>query len=529
MMGWLLLLLVVVVAGSVFILITGIRHVQPEKFGVVYRRFGPAHPEDDQFEVSTHNSPGFQAKTLKANRRYILPRLLFEVEYFPRIHVPAGTIGVVVAKDGAPPPLTRTLGKSVECDNFQDGRAFLLGGGQKGKQPGVLPGDASYAINPKIFDVITFDTIGTGRDNLTTADLKEIRIPEGTTGVVIVYEGEDPDEDEGIIGRIVSGHEKFQLPSVFLDNKGQRGAQEETLDRGGVYRINPWFAHIELVPTRFLVLEWTTRTRSTCNFDAMLDQIRVCIEGDWLRFDMSQVIRIPAKAAPRLVTLLGQREIGISDSNDTAPVRRFVDKVLGPLVEGYFNAAAGGHKILDFVSNYNQVRMDLEEEVSAALADWGIEAVRTTLGEFVPEDTGLDEFRRRLARQRDRKQELEHQKENVEAEKEIEELQLDLEQRRLQLELKGQIDLLGKDAVSLKIFLAELAKMGVPEVVAGNADSLLNYMPLPMAQDMITKAFRRVEAGIDSTPPQRLHTAPGTDRDGQLHPETHHNPVNEDS
>jgi hypothetical protein len=222
-MIWLSLFLVAiggVVIGGVAVLAKGVHRVPPEKFGVVYRRFGRAHPEDDPFEVSVHGSPGFQAETLRANRRYVLPRLLFTVEDFPRTHVPAGTIGLVVAKVGAPPPLTRSLGKHVECDYFQDGRTFLLGGGQKGRQSGVLPGDASYAINPKIFDVITVDTIGARRDDLTAADLMETVIPEGDTGVVVVHEGENPDEDERVIGRCVPGHEHFQLPSVFLDNKG---------------------------------------------------------------------------------------------------------------------------------------------------------------------------------------------------------------------------------------------------------------------------------------------------------------------
>ncbi|HEY6424915.1 MAG TPA: SPFH domain-containing protein [Pseudonocardiaceae bacterium] len=511
-MIWLLLFLVVVVAGGVVVLVTGIYSVQLEKFGVVYRRFGRAHPGDGPFEVSVHGSPGFQAETLKANRRYLRPRLLFEVEDFPRIHVPAGTIGLVVAKVGAPPPLTRTLGKHVECDYFQDGRAFLLGGGQKGRQLGVLPGDASYAINPKIFDVIAVDTVGAGRDDLTAADLMEIGIPEGTTGVVVVSEGENPDDDEGVIGRCVPGHEHFQLPSVFLDNKGQRGVQEETLNRGGVYRINPWFASVELIPTRLIVLEWTKRARPDNNFDAMLDQIRVCIEGHWLRCDVSQIIRIPAKAAPRLVSLLGQQENDKSNPDKPLPVRRLVDRVLSPLVEGYFNAAAGGQTILDFLANYNQVRMDLEEVVRAALADWDIEAVRTTLSEFVPEDTSLDEFRRRVAMERDRGQELVHQHENVIAEKEIEELRLDTEQRRAQLELQGQIDLLGEDAVRLKIYLEGLANISVPQVVSGEADALLKYMPLPIAQDMIVKALRGDEAGTGSPAPARLNATPGADR-----------------
>jgi hypothetical protein len=180
-----------------------------------------------------------------------------------------------------------------------------------------------------------------------------------------------------------------------------------------------------------IVLEWTRKARSDDNFDAMLDQIRVCIDGYWLRCDMSQTIRIPAKAAPRLVSLFGQQETGKSNSDKPLPVRRFVDRVLSPLVGGYFNDTAGGQKIQDFLANYNQVRMDLEEEVRATLlTDWDIEAVRTALGEFVPEDPSLEELLRRVAWERDRGQELVHQRENAITEKEIEELRLDTEKRR---------------------------------------------------------------------------------------------------
>ncbi len=52
--------------------------------------------------------------------------------------VPQGEIALVVAADGAAIPAERILGRVVECDNFQDARKFLTGGGEKGRQPGIL-------------------------------------------------------------------------------------------------------------------------------------------------------------------------------------------------------------------------------------------------------------------------------------------------------------------------------------------------------------------------------------------------------
>jgi hypothetical protein len=419
-----------------------------------------------------------------------------------------------VAKDGAPPPLTRTLSRHVECDNFQDGRTFLLNGGQRGRQPGVLPGDASYAINPELFEVITVDTIKAGLDDLTAAGLREIRIPEGTTGVVITYEGEASDEHYRTLGRRVLGHQSFQLPSVFLDNQGQRGVQEETLSSGGIYRINPWFAQVELVPTRVLVLEWKKGNKPAGNFDAKLDQIRINIEGHWLRFDLSQTIRIPAKAAPRLISEFGQQEAGKPDSN---PVRRFVDRVIGPLVQGYFQINFAEYKIDSFVTQTREICIELENMVRQSLKEWDIEVIRTELHEFEPEGATLDELRKRITETRLREQELKHMQENAEIEQQIEERKLVTEEQRRKLDailLQEEIRLLGEDNVKMKVFLAELAKFNVPTVVAGNAESLLGYMSLPFAQDLIAKVFGRRNTASDVDGPKKLDAA--LDGQGQI-------------
>jgi SPFH domain / Band 7 family len=513
----LLLLYFLVAVSVVFVVVvaTGIGRIGHGKVGVVRRKFGHRHPDDEGFsEIRAHGSAGYQAATLKADERYILPRLLYEVKKYPRTRVPAGTIGVVVALDGARLSPDQTLGKHVECDDFQDGRAFLLSGGQKGRQLGILPGDASYDINPKLFKVFTVDNIDT-RSDLTADDLTEIRIPEGITGVVVVRVGEPVDKSASAVGRHVQGHQSFQLPSVFLANNGQQGVQKETLNSGGIYRINPWFAQVERVPTRVLVLEWTKKPRESVGaFDSKLDRIRVNIEGYWLQFDMTQTIQIPAEAAPRLVSEFGQGETGRSDVKETAPVRRFVERVLGPLVEGYFQTGFGENNIFNFVSRPDKICLDLEDKVRQALDEWGVVAVSTSLHEFEPEGVSLDELRRRRAEERERKAELENKQENTKIEEATKRIQLETELSRQKIKLQAQVELLGKDSVTKQLLLAELVKANVPDVVVGNPEMLLGYMPLANAQYMIDNVLRASKTTNPPFPPQ-LSAASEVARDSQ--------------
>ncbi|MBA3538502.1 MAG: hypothetical protein H0T79_02635 [Deltaproteobacteria bacterium] len=44
----------------------------------------------------------------------------------------------MVAKDGAPIPLSRVLAREIACDNFQDATRFLDDQGEKGRQLGFL-------------------------------------------------------------------------------------------------------------------------------------------------------------------------------------------------------------------------------------------------------------------------------------------------------------------------------------------------------------------------------------------------------
>lgn len=471
------------------------------EIGIVRRRVGRIHPEDEGREIRVQEtSAGVQAAVLQSDRIHVLPSVLYEVTVVRRTEVPLGTIGVVVARDGAPPSPVRNLAPHVECRDFQDGVAFLRNGGTRGRQPGVLRGGASYAVNTDLFEVITVNTPVEARYGLTDDDLREVTISEGTTGVVVVREGEPAGEEEGALGRRVPGHASFQLPTVFLDGGGQRGVQEETLG-GGDYRINPWFARVVQIPTRVLVLEWKRSDKKRpSNLDSSLDQIRINVEGYWVRFDMTQTIQIPAKAAPALVSRVGEQKT----AQDDPPVRRFIDRVLAPTVESYFQRAAAGRLTLDFLDSPEAIRLELAGQVCEALEGWQVRADETALGEFEPEGTTLHELRKANVEARTRKQRLQHENENTDIEEEIKRKQLRTERERRKLDaviLEEQVRLLGADHVAMERFMSHLKEVGVPTYVGGNAEGILQYMPLQVAQEMISTAL--------GGPPRRQEIAGG--------------------
>jgi hypothetical protein len=506
-----LLLLIAVAVGGAYFYVTRLGRIPVGHVGVVHRHIPGNHP--DKFDVRLHKSAGPQADLLRANRHYWRIPLLYTVEPRPMVRVPPGTIGVVNALVGEPCPPGQKC-KSVPCDNFQDARAFLEGGGQSGRQLDFLTAGV-YGIHPYVFEVLTVDNIGEGKHGLTAADLREISIPVGHTGVVIALAGEAPDDADGTAGRRVPGHENFQLASVFVANGGQRGAQEQTLAHGGVYQINPWFARVARIPTRDVLLEWTSKKKPLNNYDTSLDQIAINIEGHRIRFNMTQVIRIPAHAAPGLVGRFGEQEedvYGSSNATDGAPVRRFVERVLGSTVETYFQVIAMNYTVLDFFDQFDDVRLDLEDRVREALADWGVEAVRTTLSDFKSEDNELDAWRRQIATARDRQVILKSEHGNALIEKETRVIQADADayaatapEVRL---LQEQIRLLTQDHVKRERYLKWLTQMKVPEVVAGDAAQLLQYMPLNRALEIISRAQdRAAEPGVEAAAPPELPEA----------------------
>jgi hypothetical protein len=458
---------------------------------------------------------GTQVDMLVGGQSYYINTALFEVEQVDRVRVPPGTIGLVDAKDGKVRPPGLLFGPHVECDDFQDGGRFLDGGGQQGRQLAILQGGAYYNINPALFDVITVDTVGKSRGELTAGHLQHISIPVGHTGVVITLEGAEP-ESHDQPGRRVAGHQGFRLPWVFLHNGGHRGVQEETLSEGTVCALNPYFVRVVPVPTHLLTLEWDEKTpeEESRNYDAHLGRIAVTVQGHRLFVDVKQTLQIPPASAPGLVSKNGGSQmsgLGGLDEN-RLPVQRFVERVLGAIVASYFSEIAAASTVRDFLEAYRETRTDLAAQVRRALQEWGVEARSTHLGEFRAEDPTLNEILQKPAHEQMRSELLELQLVNAEREDAIDAVRMRAENRRVALELKTRIDVLGLNNVMVLEMLQEITKAPVPQFIGGgDLSKYLETQPLARLEELLDRMQRLNEAaGIDGD--SRLSLDKGDDR-----------------
>jgi len=285
--------------------LSGVVIVPDDSIGVVIRKFvllGAHRSLPDGAIIALNGEAGYQADTLAPGLHIGLWPWQFKVDLVQFFTVPPGKVGCVEACDGKPIPTGRIVARQVTCNSFQDARAFLVNGGERGPQMAVIaPG--TYRINPLLFAVTLADAVsippgkigvveardgkplrsgrviarrvecdsfqdaqgfiagggergpqmaviapGTYRINplLFAVQLADaIDIPDNKVGVVTTRDGIALEKGE-IAGPTVAGHDMFQNPQAFLDNGGSKGLQEQVL-LAGRYFINPRFATIEMV------------------------------------------------------------------------------------------------------------------------------------------------------------------------------------------------------------------------------------------------------------------------------------------
>jgi len=234
-----LVLAIGVVLLSYFIL-RGIFRVADNQVGVLTRKFSGKKMPQGQV-IARHGQIGIQARTLVPGLYYRFP-LVWSVKRVPITTIEENTVGLVEAIDGKPLPKNRFLGDEVPCNSFQDAEAFLDEGGFKGPQVEILrPG--RYRINTLAFNirvasatVVRADKVGliTAQDGLPLPS-KLIVAPQPLTA---------PGEEEGYPK--ARSHNYFQDGQAFLDSKGFRGPQLDTL-QPGVYYINPMLFAVEVI------------------------------------------------------------------------------------------------------------------------------------------------------------------------------------------------------------------------------------------------------------------------------------------
>ncbi|MDI6830593.1 MAG: SPFH domain-containing protein [Actinomycetota bacterium] len=303
-MGW--AIAVAVIVPVLLLVLPSFRRIGPTQVGLVTKRFSFKKLSEDN-PIAFRGEAGYQAELLMPGLRFKF-WIVFRVEKYPWVQVPAGEIGVVIAQVGAPLPIgAKSAVYRREFGNFTDLEGFIANGGQKGVQRPVLPPGTMVPIHPVAFLVITKDKVYglpvspelkklADRDGILTPQsfglhpnhLDLVRIspqpsPGGEhlidmVGIVTTYEGDplpsgaiasrlgafediaemerqgasDLELIEALLGSKNNLHNNYQDFQAFLDNGGKIGLQHDPL-LYGAYALNPFLVGVELVP--MLVVE----------------------------------------------------------------------------------------------------------------------------------------------------------------------------------------------------------------------------------------------------------------------------------
>jgi uncharacterized membrane protein YqiK len=256
-----------VVLGGVLLLVSGvIRYIGNNRVAVVEKLWSLKGSIAGGL-IAMQGEAGFQPEVLRGGVHFFFP-FQFRLHVQPLVTIPQGRIGYLFARDGQGLPAGQALAANPGGVDFQNTRAFLQNGGQKGPQRQVLR-EGAYAINLAQFVVVTKDrTFALSLDREEAGLLSQmtdiiearggfepvvIKDADDQIGVVTVHDG--PGLPAGqIIAPLVGGegeddatfHNSFQDPERFLAAGGRKGRQLQVLVEG-TYYINRLFATVERI------------------------------------------------------------------------------------------------------------------------------------------------------------------------------------------------------------------------------------------------------------------------------------------
>ena len=493
--GWLIPIVLFFVFYRWTFRLLGIAVIPEDSIGIVNKKFvlwGANKSLPDGKIIALKGEAGFQADSLAPGLyfgywpwQYTILRQQFKT-------VTEGYIGVVEARDGTPLSNGRVLARQVECDAFQNARAFLENGGERGPQIKVIP-PGTYRINTTLFTVVLE---------------KVTEIEDNMVGIVTTKEGR-PLATGDIAGTEVPKHNMFQDGQAFLDAGGFKGLQEQVILAGryfinprlatvesremtsvpiahagvviafvglpgvdttgdtfkhgnlvgrgqkgvwadpldpGKYPINPYTHKVECVPTANVVLNWATGKTEAHNLDKNLCTITVrSSDGFTFNLDVSQIIHIPRNDAPKVIARFGN-------------VANLVTQVLEPTIGNYFRNAAQGSDVIDFLRQRKERQEDAKTRISAALTEYNVVAVDTLIGDITPPEALMKTLTdRKIAEQ---------EKTTFETQRMAQETRKSLEQAKAQAETQAHVV-----EAERSVEIAEFKAKAVVKQAAGDAES----------------------------------------------------------
>lgn len=395
--------------------------IPEDKTGLVTKKFvlfGANRTLPDGRIIALNGEAGYQVDPLAPGIYWGYWVWQYDINFENFVDIPIGQIGLIEAKDGATLPTGAMLAKSVDCNNYQDGRSFLEKNGQKGKQRRYITA-GKYRINTLLFNVT--------KEDITV-------IPSGKVGIITALDGA-PLEKGQIAGTETVGHNNYQDFDEFVNAGGQRGLQINPV-LSGSYSLNTWAVKIEttdmtevpigsvgvvisyvgkdgvdlsgkdfkhgnivgegekgvrkqvfdpgkyainklthkvvIIPTTNIVLNWADAKNESHNLDKNLSTITVrSSEGFPFNLDVAQIIHIPSDQAPYVTARFGS-------------VENLVSQVLEPTIGNYFRNSAQKSGVIDFLNSRVDRQNEAKKTISEALEEYNVHAVDTLIGDIVP-------------------------------------------------------------------------------------------------------------------------------------------------
>src|SRR5262245_7874687 len=230
---WLFAILFLVFAFKFTARLFGVVIIPNDGVGIVNKRwvlFGNHRTLPDGAIVALRGEAGLQADTLAPGVHFFFWPWQYSVSVQKFITIPEDKLGIVESRDGAPLSGGRVLGRRIECDSFQNARAFLQGGGERGPQTAIIP-PGTYRINTGLFSIEM---------------APQLEIEDNTVGIVTNQEGAPP-ASRDMAGPDIAARNMYQHADTFVHNGGPKGLQEQVM-LAGRYFVNPRFAVVEVKP-----------------------------------------------------------------------------------------------------------------------------------------------------------------------------------------------------------------------------------------------------------------------------------------
>ncbi len=375
-------------AGLGLLLSTSFTIVGADQVGHLKRVYGGSSMPAGQV-IALEGQGGPQAEVLSPGFRFRpFLNVVYKVEKFPAVVIPANNYGLLLARDGAPLRAGQVMADEwpeAAVEKMLDAKYFLRNGGQKGPQLSVLsPG--TWRINQYLFDVkvepatnILIGSVGVVKSNVQTADdctpaprsqettLAIPLVPKGCIGVWdkpllpgTYYLNKSAYEVSNISTRVAaweySGGYERRVINLALDQEGRITQHEVKQD-------------VPIPPT------------------AVEGAIPVRVEGWTVPIEVRLIVQIAPEDAPFVVAAVG----GLTEAE-----QRILTRTLGSVVRNVIGEK--GRKVLELQDQRAELEQLVKQTIIPEGRKAGISVKEVRFGDpVIPPELLVTLARRQLA------------------------------------------------------------------------------------------------------------------------------------